>query len=406
MTARLGQVNIFRLKVNIIEHQVAQQFKLRSMNTLETPHGQFTLNRYPVRQDDQLRAWDAADEYILSYLNEESLLRDSTKMIILNDAFGALSITLSKYLPYSISDSYVSHQAIIENARANSITKDSINIQNSFKSVNTTVDLVIIKIPKNLAMLEDELFRIRDNCDENTVIIAGAMSKHIHTSTLKLFERILGTTITSLARKKARLVICKLNKDLKPGKTPYPSQYKNDVTDENYLNHANVFSREKLDLGSRFMLEHIPKSNNYTNILDLACGNGVLGITAAHLNPMATVSFVDESFMAVESAKLNAKQLLEDNTNCEFKVTDCLQGIESNSLDLILNNPPFHQNHVVGDFIAWQMFNEAKDKLKTGGEIMIVGNRHLGYHIKLKKLFGRCEMIASNKKFVILKAVK
>jgi len=385
---------------------MAEQFKLHTMNTLEAPQGQYTLNRYPIRQNDPLRAWDAADEYILSHLHEESLLSDPTSILIFNDAFGALSISLSKYTPCSVSDSFVSHQAIFENAKANSIPVDNVNVQSSLNSISKTVDLVIIKIPKNLAMLEDQLFRIRDNCKENTVIIAAGMSKHIHTSTLKLFERILGATKTSLARKKARLVMCKFNIELKPGKTPYPSQYKNDVTGEVYLNHANVFSREKLDLGSRFMLEHIPKSNNYNNILDLACGNGVLGITAAHLNPMANICFVDESFMAIDSAKQNAKRLLDDHSNCEFKVTDCLMGIENNSLDLILNNPPFHQNHVVGDFIAWQMFNEAKNKLKTGGEIIIVGNRHLGYHIKLKKLFGRCEMIASNKKFVILKAVK
>jgi len=376
------------------------------MNKLEIPQGQFTLNRYPVRQNEQLRAWDAADEYLLLHLHEQDLLTDSSKILILNDAFGALSVILSEYSPSSVSDSYVSHQAIIENASVNSISTEQINIQNNFHALNDIFDIVIIKIPKNLAMLEDELFRIRDNCDENTVILAGAMSKHIHSSTLKLFDRILGTTTTSLARKKARLVMCKFNTELKPGKSPYPSQYINDVTEETYLNHANVFSREKLDLGSRFMLEYIPKSNTYTKILDLACGNGVLGITAAHLNPMAKITFVDESFMAVESAKLNTQKLLEDNSNCEFKVTDCLQGLENNSLDLILNNPPFHQNHVVGDFIAWQMFKEAKNKLKTGGEIMIVGNRHLGYHIKLKKLFGRCEMVASNKKFVILKAIK
>lgn len=376
------------------------------MNTLEVPQGNFTLNRYPVRPDDQLRAWDAADEFILLHLQEQALLNDSSSLLILNDAFGTLSVSLALYKPCTISDSFISHQSIIENAKINEINEESITLQNNFQPLEGTYDLVIIKIPKNLAMLEDELYRIREYCDEKTVILAAAMSKHIHSSTLKLFERILGITTTSLARKKARLVHCKLDSALKPGKSPYPTKYKNDVTDETFSNHANVFSREKLDLGSRFMLEYIPQSTQYNQILDLACGNGVLGITAAHLNPMAKVSFVDESYMAVESAKINVKQLVEDASRCDFKVTDCLQGIANNSLDLIINNPPFHQNHVVGDFIAWQMFNEAKEKLKTGGEILIVGNRHLGYHIKLKKLFGRCEMIASNKKFVILKAVK
>jgi len=376
------------------------------MNILEAPQGQFTLNRYPVRKNDQLRAWDAADEYILLHLHEQKLLGDSSKVLILNDAFGALSIALAPYKPCTISDSFVSRQAIIENARTNKIDPGIMTLQNSLQPLSGIVDLVIIKIPKNLAMLEDELYKIRGACNEKTTILAAAMSKHIHSSTLKLFERIIGSTTTSLARKKARLAIGKLNSELEPGKSPYPTHYKLDMTEETYINHANVFSREKLDLGSRFMLEYIPQSTRYTHILDLACGNGVLGIRAAQRNPKAKISFVDESYMAVESAKTNAIQLLTDSSRCDFKVTDCLQGVENNSIDLILNNPPFHQNHVVGDFIAWQMFNEAKQKLKTGGELIIVGNRHLGYHIKLKKLFGRCEMIASNKKFVILKTVK
>ncbi|MDX2503013.1 MAG: methyltransferase, partial [Gammaproteobacteria bacterium] len=34
------------------------------------------------------------------------------------------------------------------------------------------------------------------------------------------------------------------------------------------------------------------------------------------------------------------------------------------------------------------------------------GNRHLGYHLKLKKIFGNQKLIAANNKFVILKAIK
>jgi len=381
------------------------------MNTFSTPWGEFTLHRYPATRDKQLRAWDAADEYIISHLEslqEQSTLTlcDTSKLLILNDAFGALSIALAEYNPSVYTDSFLAESAIKKNIEINHIHPQKIKLLNDLASLSGIYNLVIIKVPKNLAMLEDELHQIREHCNENTLIIGAAMSKHIHTSTLKLFERIAGPTTTSLARKKARLIFSQLDATLEPGKSPYPSQYTLDETGEKYSNHANVFSREKLDIGSRFLLQNLPENKNYKHILDLACGNGVLGIAAAKLYPTAKISFVDESYMAVASARINAKNLLPDNSNCEFKVTDCLQGIENNSLDLILNNPPFHQNHVVGDFIAWQMFNEAKNKLKTSGEIIIVGNRHLGYHIKLKKLFGRCEMIASNKKFVILKAVK
>mgnify|MGYP000020375478 CR=1 FL=1 len=381
------------------------------MNTFVTPLGEFTLNRYPVQKDEQLRAWDAADEYLLSQLHEQQLLTKATNILILNDSFGALSISLASHNPISISDSYISQQAIKKNAECNQIAPEKITIQDSLQPLNNIFDAVLIKVPKNLAMLEDELFRIRENCNENTVILAGGMTKHIHTSTLQLFERIIGPTQSTLARKKSRLIVSEFDASLNSGKSPYPSEYMNDVTGDAYLNHANVFSREKLDIGSRFMLEHLPQSPHYQHILDLACGNGVLGIAAARKNPQAQVSFFDESFMAVASAKDNVQQLLinhdkTDSTRFEFKVTDCLHSIENNSLDLILNNPPFHQQHVVGDFVAWQMFKESKEKLRSGGELWIVGNRHLGYHIKLKRLFGNCQTIASNNKFVILKSLK
>ena len=52
------------------------------------------------------------------------------------------------------------------------------------------------------------------------------------------------------------------------------------------------------------------------------------------------------------------------------------------------------------------MFRQARTALRKGGALWIVGNRHLGYHSKLKRLFGRCTTIASNRKFIMLKATK
>ncbi|WP_427857536.1 methyltransferase [Klebsiella quasipneumoniae] len=54
----------------------------------------------------------------------------------------------------------------------------------------------------------------------------------------------------------------------------------------------------------------------------------------------------------------------------------------------------------------WQMFNDARRSLKYGGELYVVGNRHLDYFRKLKRAFGNCTTIATNNKFVILKATK
>ena len=61
---------------------------------LGTSFGSFHLHRFPLRKKEMLRAWDAADEYILHHLEENELMHDDITVLIINDAFGALSVSL------------------------------------------------------------------------------------------------------------------------------------------------------------------------------------------------------------------------------------------------------------------------------------------------------------------------
>lgn len=376
------------------------------MEILSVPQGEFKLSRFPRRKQEKLRAWDAADEYLLQQIEEEKLLSPDCRVLIINDQFGTLTTALSGYDTTMISDSWLAHAGTRANLDDNACSDNDVNILDSLSIPDGTYDLVLIKVPKSLAMLEDQLYRLRPHLHDNSRVIAGGMVKAIHTSTLKLFEKLLGETKTSLARKKARLIFSRFDADRDVGKSPYPSSYILENSTHRIYNHAGVFSRDSLDIGTRFLLANLPSDERYQQIVDLGCGNGIVGLMAAEKNPTAELTFVDESFMAVASAKLNFETAFAQSRPATFKATDCLQGIPRNSADLILNNPPFHQQNVVGTHIANQMFRESKAVLRQGGELWVIGNRHLGYHIALKKLFGNCETVASNKKFVILRAVK
>ncbi|MBY4677033.1 methyltransferase [Marinobacterium arenosum] len=376
------------------------------MQTLVVPQGEFRLNRYPLRPKETLRAWDAADEYLLNYLAEQGLPAQGGRILILNDQFGALSVVLHSYQPVMSSDSYLAHQGARANLAENGVALESVALLDSLSEPAGPFDLVLLKVPKSLAMLEHQLARLRPLLHAGSRVIGAGMVKSIHTSTLKLFDTLLGPTRTSLAQKKARLIFAEPDPDLPPAPDKYPSRYKLEQTDYWLSNHAGVFSRDSLDIGTRFLLQHLPASDAPRHIVDLGCGNGVVGMIAAERNPNATLTFVDESFMAVASARDNFIAAHGEVREARFQATDCLAGIERNSADLILNNPPFHQHNVVGDFIARQMFKEAKQVLKSGGELWVIGNRHLGYHLRLKQLFGNCETVAANRKFVILRACK
>ncbi|EOE9191427.1 23S rRNA (guanine(1835)-N(2))-methyltransferase RlmG, partial [Salmonella enterica subsp. enterica serovar Enteritidis] len=221
----------------------------------------------------------------------------------------------------------------------------------------------------------------------------------------ELFEKVLGPTTTTLAWKKARLINCTFSHP-QLADAPQTLSWKLEDTGWTIHNHANVFSRTGLDIGARFFMQHLPE-NLDGEIVDLGCGNGVIGLSLLAKNPQANVVFVDESPMAVDSSRLNVEtNLPEAFERCEFMINNALSGVEPFRFNAVFCNPPFHQKHALTDNIAWEMFHHARRCLKINGELYIVANRHLDYFHKLKKIFGNCATIATNNKFVILKAVK
>lgn len=362
-----------------------------------------TLKRFPQTDDvNPLLAWEVTDEYLLQQLDETEI---RGPVLILNDTFGALSCALAEHSPYSIGDSYLSELGTRENLRHNGIAESSVTFLDSTADYPQAPGVVLIKVPKTLALLEQQLRALRKVVTAQTRIIAGAKARDIHTSTLELFEKVLGPTTTTLAWKKARLINCTFSHP-QLADAPQTLSWKLEDTGWTIHNHANVFSRTGLDIGARFFMQHLPE-NLDGEIVDLGCGNGVIGLSLLAKNPQAKVVFVDESPMAVDSSRLNVEtNLPEAFERCEFMINNALSGVEPFRFNAVFCNPPFHQKHALTDNIAWEMFHHARRCLKINGELYIVANRHLDYFHKLKKIFGNCATIATNNKFVILKAVK
>jgi 23S rRNA (guanine1835-N2)-methyltransferase len=374
-------------------------------NVLTVVQGAFTLDRLPKRPRELLRAWDAADEYLLNYVAEEIKPAADARILIVNDSFGALAVALNAYRPQAWSDSYLSQQATRLNLASNGLP-EARRLLSSLDAPAGVFDYVLIKVPKTLALLEDELIRLQVHLASSTQVIMAGMIKTMPASVWKLLERMVGPTSTSLAKKKARLIFASPDPARVIPENPYPVSYRLEGTGDLISNHANVFSRDSLDIGTRFFLQHLPQRQWARTIIDLGCGNGLVGLTAARLNPDATVYFVDESFMAVASAKDNFRRALGAERNAVFSVGDGLTDFAPDSADLILCNPPFHQHNTVGDQLAVSMFKQSQKVLRKGGELWVIGNRHLDYQVALNRFFGHCEMVKSNAKFVILSAIR
>ncbi|MER5505529.1 methyltransferase [Streptomyces sp. NPDC002766] len=375
---------------------------------MTTPWGEFALTRFPEDPRERLRAWDASDEYLLAHLAEEKVPLSGT-VVVLGDRWGALVTALAEHRPTQITDSFLAQEAARLNLARNGVETGAVRLLTTQDAPPERVDVLLVRVPKSLALLEDQLLRLAPAVHEGTVVVGTGMVKEIHTSTLELFEQILGPTRTSLAVKKARLIFCTPDPSLDRPADPWPYSYAlpediGPVSGRTVVNHAGVFCADRLDIGTRFFLRHLP-APGARRVVDLGCGNGVVGTAVAVADPGAEVLFVDESFQAVASAEATYRANGVPG-HAEFRVGDGLAGVPDGSVDLVLNNPPFHSHQATTDATAWRMFTGAKRVLRPGGELWVVGNRHLGYHVKLKRLFGNSRLVASDPKFVVLRAVK
>lgn len=377
---------------------------MQNNESFEVQNQHFQLQRYPYKNNDELRAWDAADLYLLNTILDRK--EDLQNTCIVNDNFGALTLPLLQYSPICYSDSYLSKEAVFRN-----IALNQVNVQLNFfetlealSSQPCSSKLIIGRVPKTKLHLQNLLQHLQKWAPAGSTLLLAGMDKHLSKSQFDLLERNFGQSRFHPGVKKARIWEATLDKSIKntPLKKSIIEVPEFGLT---LSNRPNVFSQEKLDIGSRFFLDNLSKLPEKKFVADMACGNGVLGLAYLTRHPNAEILFTDESFQAIQSCQENWQENLP-SAHLKIEAGDGLKSATPASLELVICNPPFHHLHTVGTDIAFSLFKDAHKALINKGELWVVANRHLGYHITLKKLFGNCDTAASNQKFVILKAVK
>ncbi len=367
------------------------------MHSLTTPAGDVPLKRFPSAHDPTLKAWDAADQWLIERTFES--LPEGSTLLVLNDEFGALTTALCNH--YSVthwSDSRVSQIATernleLNNGHADFLPSTQLPDKNRF-------DLILVRPPKNLRLLQYQLNQLSHHL-EALPIWVGEMQKHITSGLKQCLDTYLDQLNPGRSEKKARIITGQLK--LAAAEPESPFRYF-DYQGLTLANMANVFSSDSIDIGSRFFIEQFNQLPNAQRIGDLGCGNGALSLFAAKHLPQAQIVGFDESFMAVASAEetFNRNQL----SNGKFLISNLLNEAADEFFDIILCNPPFHQQRRVTTDTARRMIKQARYKLKPGGELWIVANRHLNYHIDLKRTFGNLETLNASPKFVILRSQK
>lgn len=164
-----------------------------------------------------------------------------------------------------------------------------------------------------------------------------------------------------------------------------------------------VFSKGEVDFGSKLLIETFEQPDVDWNILDIGCGYGPIGLTAAKLMPERTVHMVDVNERALGLAKENAE--LNGIKNVQIYESDRLENTKGNMFAAILTNPPIR----AGKKIVHDIFEQSFDALISGGELWVVIQKKQGAPSaidKLTELFGEVETAEKKKGYFILRAKK
>lgn len=366
--------------------------------------GEMTLSR-PGVDDNTLRAWDAADEGLLEQA-WQTLPVGQSRVLVVDDQFGALTLGLSGYAPCTVADSAVLAGALIANAALNPDLPEPPRPLHWQRPPAGPFDLVVMRIPRQAEYLGWLLRWVNSVLGEGGYLLAGGMIKHLPDRSVDVFAGAVTTRAVLPARKKARVVVCQRGPATLAG---WPGTWKGySVPGLPMPVEAMpaVFARDKLDIGTRELLPLIApvvtQLPEGSRVLDLACGNGVLGLTARACRGDIQVDFSDVSSQAIASVQHNLAGAGGDARSTLFHS----DGIDdaAGQYQLILLNPPFHEGGVVGDHIALRLFRDAAEHLAPNGRLLMVGNRHLGYHQTLKRYFGRVEQRGASPRFVVFEA--
>lgn len=295
----------------------------------------FDLRRYPQRPREQLQAWNNADRLLLEYAREHSA--PALRILAVNDEFGALAIALAGSTVWT--DSQLAIEAIQRNAQR--LDRAPVSIIPAGEMPQADFELVLLRIPKQLSLLRYQLDTLQRQLAAGTRIVCAGMDKHLPRDIAASIETIVGPTERHRGQYKARLFTAQTGRNTPPVQTS-PAQFECDQLGASIETFPNVFSGDHLDPGSSLLLQQFPQLPPAHNIVDLGCGSGVLGLVAMSLLPAARLFFLDESDLAVASARHNVSRLFPDRLgDTSFLRTDGFRGYRGPAPDLVLCNPPF-----------------------------------------------------------------
>jgi len=169
-----------------------------------------------------------------------------------------------------------------------------------------------------------------------------------------------------------------------------------------YISRPGVFSWDRVDAGSRLLVEHLPHDLS-GRVADLGAGFGYLSKEVLTLCPGVThIDLYEAEQRALDLARQNLAAFGDKASGYWADVTKGIEG----EYDAIISNPPFHTDRADRHELGQAFIKTAAAAVKRGGVFLMVANRHLPYEETLKSLFKTVTVLTETGAYKVFWAVK
>jgi len=338
----------------------------------------------------------------------ETSIMPGERVVILNGTDPALEAVASKGAAELVIFPVTASAADGFRARATSKSTVSLDV---FPTEQAAFDVALLPIPKGREAARGMLWAARLALRPGgRLYVAGLNDGGIKT-VMADASVLFGTPRTLTTRRRCRVAVAINKTSSASAPDVYPAEWGDNPTQMQTRQFGEViictvpglFSWDTLDEGTALLLDNLSIAPG-ERVLDIGCGYGVIGLTAAARGADYVV-LSDDSLLAAHCAYAGMQQ--NGFANVEVTAGNLFGGLPDTmrgTFDHIVSNPPFHHGFETDTQVMRRLCSEAGDWLHKSGKLTVVGNTFLRYDRLLRESFGRVRTIVENTRYAVWEA--
>jgi len=367
--------------------------------------GPAALDTVPDVDERATPALDAVDRLLLDTSAAARSGRTAHDVVVVGDPGAALAIAAARAAGASDGARLRAHQDSLVHERELTTAGAEVHALPLAPALVSGARVVLLRLPRSLDALGDVADLVAAHADPSVVLVAAGRIKHMALAMNDVLRARFDRLDVTHARQKSRALVARGPRAIADaGALPRVRRERHDLPGIGPVvvcAVGGVFAGTEVDIGTRFLLEHLAETPPPDgDVIDLACGSGVVATWLALRHPTLRVAASDVSAAAVMStAATAAANGVADRV--EVRQDDALASRAAGSASLIVLNPPFHDGAAIDETIARRLFADAARVLRPGGRLWTVWNSHLRHRPTLEATVGPTRQIARNAKFTV-----